>query len=107
MPQVSYVSHDGSVVTEVDVPVGTSVMQGAVDNMIDGIVAECGGSCSCATCHCYVDEAWLDRIPPASGMEKDMLECVLEPRPNSRLSCQIVVTDELDGLLVRVPESQF
>ena len=106
MPQVSYVSHDGSVM-EVDVPAGTSVMQGAVDNMIDGIVAECGGSCSCATCHCYVDEAWLDRIPPPSGMEKDMLECVLEPRPNSRLSCQVVITEELDGLVVRLPESQF
>lgn len=106
MPQVSYVSHDGSVI-EVDVPAGTSVMQGAVDNMIDGIVAECGGSCSCATCHCYVDEAWLERLPPPSGMEKDMLECVLEPRQNSRLSCQVVVTEELDGLVVRLPESQF
>jgi 2Fe-2S ferredoxin len=106
MPQVNYISHDGAQY-EVDVPVGTSVMQGAVDNMIDGIVGECGGSCSCATCHCYVDEAWLAKLPRPSGMEKDMLECVLEPRPNSRLSCQIVVTPELDGLVVRMPESQF
>ena len=106
MPQVTYINHDGSSV-EVDVPAGTSVMQAAVDNMIDGIVAECGGSCSCATCHCYSDEAWLDRLPPPSGMEKDMIECVLEPRPNSRLSCQVVVTDALDGLVVRLPESQF
>lgn len=106
MPVVTYISHDGAI-NEIEVTNGTSVMQGAVDNMIDGIVAECGGSCSCATCHCYVDEAWLDKIPPASEMEKDMLECVLEPEPNSRLSCQINVTDELDGLVVKLPESQF
>jgi len=106
MPQITYISHDGNA-TEVDVPVGNSVMQGAVDNMIDGIVAECGGSCSCATCHCYVDEAWVSKLPPASGMEKDMLECVLEPRPNSRLSCQLEVTEDLDGLVVHLPESQF
>ena len=106
MPLVTYINHDEESF-EVDVPTGTSVMQGAVDNMIDGIVAECGGSCSCATCHCYVDEAWLAKIPQPSGMEKDMLECVLEPQANSRLSCQIVVTDALDGLVVRLPESQF
>ena len=106
MPLVTYVNHDGSSF-EVEVPSGTSVMQAAVDNMIDGIVAECGGSCSCATCHCYVDEAWLAKLPPPSGMEKDMLECVLEPRPNSRLSCQLVVNDALDGLVIGLPESQF
>lgn len=106
MPQVTYIGYDGAI-NEIEVASGTSVMQGAVDNMIDGIVAECGGSCSCATCHCYVDEAWVGKIPPASEMEKDMLECVLEPRENSRLSCQIKVTDELDGLVVRLPESQF
>lgn len=106
MPVVTYISHSGEI-NEIEVATGTSVMQGAVDNMIDGIVAECGGSCSCATCHCYVDDAWMGRIPPASEMEKDMLECVLEPKPNSRLSCQIKVTDELDGLVVRLPESQF
>ena len=106
MPVVTYISFDGAI-NEIEVASGTSVMQGAVDNMIDGIVAECGGSCSCATCHCYVDEAWVGKIPPASEMEKDMLECVLEPQPTSRLSCQITVTDELDGLVVRLPESQF
>ena len=106
MALVTYVNHDGSS-NEVEVPAGTSVMQGAVDNMIDGIVAECGGSCSCATCHCYVDEAWIGKFPPASGMEQDMLECVLQPQPNSRLSCQLVLTDALDGLVVRLPESQF
>ena len=106
MPQVTYISANGAI-NEIEVADGTSVMQGAVDNMIDGIVAECGGSCSCATCHCYVDEAWEAKVPPASEMEKDMLACVLEPQPNSRLSCQITVTDELDGLVVRLPSSQF
>lgn len=106
MPVVTYISADGAI-NEIEVASGSSVMQGAVDNMIDGIVAECGGSCSCATCHCYVDDAWVDKIPAPSEMEKDMLECVLEPEPNSRLSCQITVTDDLDGLVVRVPESQF
>jgi 2Fe-2S ferredoxin len=106
MPLVTYISHDGTE-NEIEVPAGNSVMQGAVDNMLDGIIAECGGSCSCATCHCYVDEAWLDKIPPASEMEKDMLECVLEPQDNSRLSCQIDVTEELNGLVIRLPESQF
>lgn len=106
MPLVKYVSFDGAI-NEIDVPVGDSVMQGAVDNMLDGIIAECGGSCSCATCHCYVDPEWIDKIPPAGEMEKDMLECVLEPQENSRLSCQIKITEALDGLVVRLPESQF
>jgi ferredoxin, 2Fe-2S len=106
MPLVKYISHDG-VINEVEVSAGTSVMQAAVDNMLDGIVGECGGSCSCATCHCYIDEQWIDKIPPADEMEKDMLGCVLEPRDNSRLSCQIKVTAALDGLVVHLPESQF
>jgi 2Fe-2S ferredoxin len=106
MALVTYIKHDGSAY-EIEVPNGTSVMQGAVDNMIDGIVGECGGSCSCATCHCYVDEAWLAKLPPPQPMEKDMLECVLEPKPNSRLSCQISINPGLDGLVVRLPESQF
>jgi 2Fe-2S ferredoxin len=106
MPLVTYISHDGTT-TEIEVPAGNSVMKGAVDNMLDGIIAECGGSCSCATCHCYIDEAWVEKVPAASEMEKDMLECVLEPQDNSRLSCQIHLTDELDGLIVKLPESQF
>jgi len=106
MALVTYIKHDGSSY-EVEVPAGTSVMQAAVDNMIDGIVGECGGSCSCATCHCYVDAPWVDKLPQPEALEKDMLECVLEPRSNSRLSCQIVVNDSLDGLVVRLPESQF
>jgi 2Fe-2S ferredoxin len=82
-------------------------MQGAVDNMIEGIVAECGGSCSCATCHCYIDQQWLDKLEPATEMENDLLECVTEPKDNSRLSCQIVISDDLNGLVVHLPESQF
>ncbi|MGY8789447.1 MAG: 2Fe-2S iron-sulfur cluster-binding protein [Pseudomonadales bacterium] len=106
MPVITYISADGAI-NDIEVESGSSVMQGAVDSMIDGIVAECGGSCSCATCHCYVDDAWQDKVPAASEMEKDMLECVLEPEPNSRLSCQINITDDLDGLVVRLPKSQF
>lgn len=106
MPLVKYNSPDGGIY-EVEVAAGTTVMQAAVDNMLDGIVGECGGSCSCATCHVYVKEEWADKIPPADEMERDMLECVLEPKDNSRLSCQIKVTDELDGLEVIMPESQF
>lgn len=106
MPLVTYISHDGASY-EVEAQPGTSVMQAAVDNMIEGIVGECGGSCSCATCHVYVDAAWVGRLKPASEMEKDMLECVLEPRENSRLSCQIKLGEELDGLVVHLPESQF
>ena len=106
MPSVKYIRHDGGI-HEVEVSSGTSVMQGAIDNLLDGIVGECGGSCSCATCHVYVGDAWADRLPEADEMEKDMLECVLEPQKNSRLSCQIIVTDELDGLEVTMPESQF
>lgn len=106
MPVVHYIEADGAEY-EVDVPVGNTVMQGAVDNMIDGILAECGGSCSCATCHCYVDEAWYDKVGEPGSAEKAMLEMVLEPGPTSRLSCQIQVTDELDGLVVRLPRSQY
>lgn len=106
MPTIKYIAHDGAQY-EAEVASGTSVMQGAVDNLIDGIVGECGGSCSCATCHVYVAEPWASRLPPPDAMEKDMIECVLEPRDNSRLSCQIKVTDELDGLEVNMPASQF
>jgi ferredoxin, 2Fe-2S len=106
MALVTYIKHDGSSY-ELEVAPGTSVMQAAVDNLLDGIVGECGGSCSCATCHCYVDAAWVDKLPKPDGMEQDMLECVLEPQANSRLSCQIVVNAALDGLVIRLPESQF
>lgn len=106
MPTVVYLKHDGSS-EEIHVENGTSVMQGAVDNMIDGILGDCGGTCSCATCHCYVDEAWLGKTGSPGDMEKDLLTCVLNPEENSRLSCQIIMSDDLDGLVVNLPKSQF
>ena len=106
MPTVTYIQANGES-HEVELEVGTSLMQGAVDNMIDGILAECGGCCSCATCHCYIEESWQDNVDPASDMETDLLDCVTDPKDTSRLSCQIKVTDALDGLIVHLPESQF
>lgn len=105
MTTVVFVNHRGER-TEVAASPGSSIMQAAVDNGVEGIVAECGGCCSCATCHCYVDEAWLPQLPPASALERSMLECVPEPRPNSRLSCQIFLYSRLDGILIRLPPSQ-
>ena len=106
MPSITYVHSDGSRDT-IDVPIGTSVMRGAVLNSIDGIVAECGGEMMCATCHVYVDEAWRDRTPTQSDDERAMLEFTAsERKPNSRLSCQLAVTPEMDGLVVYLPESQ-
>ncbi len=107
MAVVTYIEHNGTE-HRVDVAEGNSVMQGAIDNMIEGIVAECGGGLACATCHCYVDEAWLDKLEPASEMEGQMLEfSACETKPTSRLSCQITVSGELDGLVVHLPEAQF
>ena len=107
MPLIIYKAHEGGV-KQVDVPVGTSVMLGAVKNGVDGIIAECGGNCMCATCHVYVDSGWLDKLDPVSDTEDAMLESTAAERlPNSRLSCQIKVTAELDGLAVTTPESQY
>ena len=106
MALITYIEHDGTS-HKVEVDEGSNVMQGAVDNLIKGIVAECGGCCSCATCHCYVDDAWADKIEPADSMEQEMISCVAFQQENSRLSCQIEVSDQLDGLVVRLPESQF
>ena len=107
MPKVTYVEHNGTAHT-VDVPVGTSVMRGAVDNNIPGIDADCGGECACATCHVYVDAAWLPKIglPESGSQEASMLSFAAVAQPDSRLSCQITMTEELDGLLVRMPEGQ-
>lgn len=106
MPSIIFITHDG-VEKEVHVEIGTSIMQAAVDNGIDAIVAECGGSCSCATCHCYIDDEWLSRVGESVGMEDDLLDCVMERAPNSRLSCQIEMTEDLDGIIIRLPESQY
>jgi len=85
---------------------GLSLMQIAVNNMVPGIVADCGGACSCATCHAYIDPAWLERLPPRSEDEAMMLEGVLEPRENSRLCCQLKMRPEWDGLVLQVPATQ-
>jgi len=105
MPKVTYVAHNGTE-TVIDVDTGNSVMRGAVSNNVLGIDADCGGECACATCHVYVDDAWLSRVPPADAVETSMLEFVNNPKPSSRLSCQIKVTDDLDGLVIRMPASQ-
>ena len=106
MPRVTYIDHDGKETT-LDIAVGTSVMQAATFNGIDGIVAECGGSCMCATCHVYVRDDQLPLTPPMEADEDAMLEGTASPRlPNSRLSCQLVVSPEMDGLVVRLPETQ-
>ena len=108
MASVTYIQHGGESQT-VDVPVGENVMHGAVYNGVEGIVGECGGGLACATCHCYVDEAWTAKVGgPASQDETDMLESTsAEVTPASRLSCQIIVGPELDGLVVHLPETQY
>jgi ferredoxin, 2Fe-2S len=108
MPSINYVEHGGQR-HSVDAPDGENVMRVALDHGIDGIVGECGGGLACATCHCYVDEAWFDKTGgPASDDERDMLEsAAAEVRPTSRLSCQIVMNPDLDGLVVHLPERQY
>ena len=105
MPKITYIEHSGQQHT-VEADVGQSLMQVATNNMIPGIIADCGGNCSCATCHVYVDADWASHVEPPAQGERDMLECALHVQENSRLSCQIPVTPELDGLVVRLPESQ-
>ena len=105
MAKITYIEHGGTEHT-IDVKPGLSVMEGAVKNNIPGIDADCGGACACATCHVYIEETWRARTGEPSPMEEDMLDFGYDVRPSSRLSCQIKVTDALDGLLVTVPERQ-
>ncbi|MGZ3408936.1 MAG: 2Fe-2S iron-sulfur cluster-binding protein [Xanthobacteraceae bacterium] len=105
MPKITYIDNAGSVRT-IDAEVGATVMETAIKNGVPGIEAECGGACACATCHVYVDEAWRAKTGDAAPMEQDMLDFAYDVRPNSRLSCQIKVTSELDGLIVTTPERQ-
>lgn len=105
MPEIVFVEHDGTL-HKVEAEVGMSVMEAAVQNGVNGIDADCGGSCACATCHGYIDDAWRERIPAADFMELDMLELAYERTENSRLTCQIRVNDDMNGLLIRLPESQ-
>ena len=105
MAKITYKDHQGNSKT-IDVDNGLSVMEGAVQNEISGIDADCGGAMACATCHVYVEENWFNKIPKAEEAEIDMIDMALEPKKNSRLSCQIIVSDELNGLVVTTPEKQ-
>ena len=105
MARVTYIEFSGNEHV-LDIEPGLSVMQGAVANAVRGIIADCGGACSCATCHVYVDTAWIDKVGEQGPTEAGLIEEVYDRRPNSRLSCQITVTEELDGLVVRLPEKQ-
>lgn len=105
MAKITYIEHDGKQHV-IDVPNGQSVMEGAVKNAVPGIDADCGGACACATCHVYVDEAWYGKTGEKSSMEESMLDFASETQPTSRLSCQIKVSDALEGLVVRLPKSQ-
>ena len=105
MPKITYIEHDGTTRT-VDADIGATVMETALKNEVAGIVAECGGSCTCATCLVHVDEAWSDKVGTRSEEEEDQLDFAFDVKPNSRLSCQIKVTAELEGLVVRTPERQ-
>ena len=105
MPKITYKDYQGSSKT-IEVESGFSVMEGAIQNEIPGIDADCGGSMACATCHVYVDDKWFDKIPKAEDAEIDMIDMAFEPKKNSRLSCQLIVNDELDGLEVTTPEKQ-
>ena len=105
MTKITYTDQQGNSKT-IDVENGLSVMEGAIQNNIPGIDADCGGSMACATCHVYVEEKWLNKIPKAEEAEIDMIDMAYEPKKNSRLSCQLIVSDELDGLIITTPAKQ-
>ena len=105
MPKITYVDNQGNSKT-INVDNGLTVMEGAIQNDIPGIDADCGGSMACATCHVYVEEKWFNKLPKAEEAEVDMIDMAFEPKKNSRLSCQIIVSDELDGLTVNIPFKQ-
>jgi ferredoxin, 2Fe-2S len=105
MPKITFIDIEGAART-VEGEVGSTVMEAAIKNGVPGIEAECGGACACSTCHVYIEEAWREKVGEPSPMEEDMLDFAYEVRPNSRLSCQIKIREELDGLTVRTPERQ-
>ena len=105
MPKITYKTHDNKIHT-IEIQNGLTVMEGAIQNDIPGIDADCGGGMSCATCHVYVNEDWLDKLPVKEDGEEDMLDMAFEPKKNSRLSCQLIVSDILDGLVVKIPSKQ-
>lgn len=106
MPTLIFIEHNGTQ-HQVSGAIGQSVMQAATFASVPGLPADCGGACACATCHAYVDEAWMQRLPAAEGMESDMLDYAFERRDNSRLTCQLVISEAMDGLVIHLPESQF
>jgi 2Fe-2S ferredoxin len=106
MPRITYIEHNGTEHT-VDVAIGLTVMEGAVNNNVPGIDADCGGACACSTCHAYVNPDWVGKLPAREDMEEDMLDFAYEPNERSRLTCQIQVTPELDGLVLQLPEKQI
>lgn len=106
MPKIKFIEHDGTEVV-VEVEAGISVMNAAIDNMVSGIDADCGGECSCATCHVVVDDDWINVVGKPGEQEESMLDLNPDREENSRLSCQIPVTDEIDGLVVKLPEFQY
>ena len=105
MPKITYIDSSGNQKT-IEVSNGLSVMEGAIQNKIPGIDADCGGSMACATCHVYVKEEWFNKLPKAEDGEQDMIDMAFEPKKNSRLSCQLIVSDELDGIVVTTPSKQ-
>ncbi len=105
MPKITFIDYQGNQKT-INVENGLSVMEGAIQNNITGIDADCGGSMACATCHVYVEEKWLDKLPKVEEGETDMIDMAFEPKKNSRLSCQLIVSDEIDGLVVTTPAKQ-
>ena len=105
MSKITYITHEDKTYT-IDVQNGLTVMEGAIQNDIPGIDADCGGGMSCATCHVYVNSEWLDKLPVKEDGEEDMLDMAFEPKKNSRLSCQLIVSDILDGLVVKIPSKQ-
>ena len=105
MPKITYIDSSGNK-NAIDVEKGLTVMEGAIQNDIPGIDADCGGSMACATCHVYIEENWVNKIPKAEESEIDMIDMAYEPKKNSRLSCQIIISEELDGLIVTTPEKQ-
>ena len=106
MPKITFIDFQGNR-SDVDAKLGYSLMEAAVINDVDGIDADCGGACACATCHVYIDQAWVETTGTADELEAEMLEVAEEVKPNSRLSCQIKVTDQTDGMEVHMPESQY
>ena len=105
MAKITYIEHNGKT-HNVEVSNELSVMEGAIQNNIPGIDADCGGACACATCHIYVDEKWFNKLPSRSEAEQDMLDMAIEPNKFSRLGCQITVNDDLDGMVVKMPSKQ-